>query len=494
MIDAALLVAVVAVPLAAAALSWVVRSDRWRCALVLPVVLVLLGLTLTLVARVLHLGTVAAFANWLYLDHVGAVVLLVVTLVSAVAGPYSVVYFRSRARAQLTHTDELRTYLALFFLLVATMTAAAIAGNLGLLWTAVTATTFASAPLVDFYGSHEPLEAAWKYVILAVAGDLIALFGFLCLYAAGIGWLGGHYDFSVPVLEAAGPHLEPVLGTLGFLLVLVGFGTKAGLAPMHTWLPDAYQQAPVPVGAMLAGAEINCAMLAIMRVLALVTPAEHGGLALREALLAFGLFSMTVGVVFLIAQRDFKRLLAYSSVEQMGLLATGLALGSPIAVAGAFLQMVAQSLAKACMFFNAGTLLLRFRTTTVAEVPAVIRTAPVTAALVLGAALATAGAPPFGLFLAEISIVSGGLATRAWAAAGFAAALLVVGFIALVAPYSRMVFGDGAPAPAPGPRRTLGPAILVPGAVLLAGLLVLGVFVPQPLHALLAGAAREIRQ
>ncbi len=489
---AALLVAVLVVPLAAGVASWLLPTDRLRYLLVLPTTLLTLGLALALIAGVLQHGALRAFNDWLYLDHLGAVVLLVVALVSTMAGLYSVAYFRSTANAHAVRAGEMRKYFALFHLFVFTMVTATVSGNLGLLWMAVTATTFAAAPLVDFYGSHGPLEAAWKFIILAVAGELIALFGFLCLYASAVGWLGGSYNFTVPVLQSVGPHLSPALGTLGFLLVLVGFGTKAGLAPMHTWLPDAHSQAPAPICAMLSGAELNCAMLAILRVLALVTPAERGGTELRAALLAFGLLSMTVGAVFLISQRDFKRLLAYSSVEQMGLITAGIGLGAPLAVFGALLQMLAHSLAKCLMFFNAGNLLLRFRSTTISDVRGVVRVAPMTAVLVVAGALAIAGAPPFGLFLSEASIISGGFGAGAGAAAGFIAVLLVVGFIALVAPFSRMVFGEGRAGPLP-PRAELGAAVLLPGYVLLAAVLLLGVFVPGPLHALLAGAAREVR-
>ncbi len=493
MIDAALLLAVLAVPLAAAVATWLVPGDDLRLILVVPTALVGLGLGLTLVARVVQRGRFTAFGDWLYLDHLGALALLIVTLVSALAALYSIAYFRSSANVHTLRAGETRRYFALFHLFVFTMVAATVAGNLGLLWTAVTATTFASAPLVDFYGSHGPLEAAWKFIMLAVAGELIALFGFLCLYASAVGWLGGSYNFAIPVLRAAGPHLSPTLATLGFLLVLVGFGTKAGLAPMHTWLPDAHSQAPAPICSMLSGAELNCAMLAIVRVLALATPAQHGGSELHSALLAFGLLSMAVGVVFLVSQRDYKRLLAYSSVDQMGLIAAGFGLGAPLAVFGALLQMLAHSLAKCLMFFNAGNLLLRFRTTTISEVRGMIRVAPAAAVLVLAGALAIAGAPPFGLFLSEASIVAGGIGARAFGAAGLIALLLLVGFIALVAPFSTMVFGEGRADPLPR-RAELGAAVLLPGYVLLAAVLVLGVFVPGPLHTLLADAAREVRR
>jgi hydrogenase-4 component F len=243
---------------------------------------------------------------------------------------------------------------------------------------------------------------------------------------------------------------------------------------------------------MLSGAELNCAMLAIVRVLSLASPsAGVGAVDLRAALLAFGLLSMTVGVVFLISQRNFKRLLAYSSVEQMGLIAAGFGIGAPLAVVGALLQMLTHSLAKSLMFFNSGNLLLRFRTTTIADVRGVIRVAPATALLVIVGALAIAGAPPFGLFVSELSIVRGALGRSSWGIGALIAALLLLGFIALVAPFSRMTFGDGDAGQLP-PRADLGLPVLAPGIVLLAAVLILGFWIPGPLHTLLSGASRVV--
>ncbi|MHB1575017.1 MAG: proton-conducting transporter transmembrane domain-containing protein [Candidatus Dormibacteria bacterium] len=490
MIDSSLLLAMLAVPLLAGIGSAIVGSDRVRYLLVVPAGVATLALALTLIARLLASGPISAFGRWLYLDDLDAVVLLVVVVVTALAGAYSIAYFRSDAQGHSLRPGELRKYFSLFHLFTFTMVLATVSGNLILLWTAVTATTFAAAPLVDFYGSHEPLEAAWKFLVLAVAGELIALLGFLLIYEAGIGSLGGSYNFSIPVLERAGSHLNASLGAVGFLMVLVGFGTKAGLAPMHTWLPDAHSQAPAPVCAILSGAELNCAMLAIVRVLALVTPANHKQAAgLHDALLAFGLLSMVVGAIFLISQRNFKRLLAYSSVEQMGLIAAGFGLGAPIAAVGASLQMITHSLAKSLMFFNSGNLLLRFRTTTIDEVRGAIRVAPASAILVITGALAIAGAPPFGLFISEFSIIEGALVNHAWAVAAGIAAILLVAFLALMAPFNRIVFGQGRGEPLP-PRAELGLGVLVPGYLLLGAVLLLGVWIPGPLHSILVGASR----
>ena len=494
MINSTLLIAVLAIPLGAGFASLLLANDRIRYAIVLPACLATLAVALTLIARLLGTGPMQVFGGWLYFDDLNAVVLLVVVAVATMAGAYSIAYFRSPAQGHVLRVGELRKYFVLFHMFVFTMVLVTVAGNLALLWTATTATTFAAAPLVDFYGSREPLEAAWKFLILAVAGELIALLGFLLLYASGIAVLGPSFNFSIPVLGAAGLHLSPTLAASAFLLVLVGFGTKAGLAPMHTWLPDAHSQAPAPVCAMLSGAELNCAMLVIVRVLSLVTPSAHAQIGtLHAALFGFGLFSMIVGVIFMVSQRNFKRLLAYSSVEQMGLIAAGFGIGAPLAVVGALLQMVTHSMAKSLMFFNSGNVLLRFRTVTMSDVRGMVRVAPATAVLMLAGALAIAGAPPFGLFVSEFTIISGAITSHAWAAGVSIAVLLLIGFLALMGPFNRMVFGDGDSATLP-PRSDLGAVVLAPGYLLLAAVLLLGVWVPGPLHSLLLGASQVVRR
>jgi len=486
MTDTVLLVAVVAAPLFAAIVS-IVCATRYQIALALVLQAVTFGLAVTLIARILQVGRIDALAHWLYLDSLSSVVMLVVAIVSVLATVYSAGYLRHELQEGVVKTSELRKYFVLFHLFVFAMLLVTISGNLGLLWTAISATTLASAPLVDFYGSHEPLEAAWKYIVLTVAGSLLALLGLLLLYQSGVGPLGNSYDFSIPVLAGAASHLSPTLAATAFLLILVGFGTKAGLAPMHTWLPDAHSQAPSPICAMLSGAELNCAMLGIFRVYSL-TAAAAGAATLRTGLLVFGLLSMIVAVVFLISQRNFKRLLAYSSVEQMGLISVGVGLGTPLALIGALLLMVTHGFTKCLMFFATGNLLLRFRTTTIPEIQGVVRAMPWTALLLVGGALAIAGAPPFGVFISEFSIIAGAFAGHLWVLGALIAALLLLGFIPLVAPFHRMTFSN-AETGGEVAQAELSVVTLLPALALLGAVLVIGVWIPDPLDQLLHHAA-----
>src|SRR5487761_1463978 len=487
MTGAVLLLVVVALPVAATLMSLVI-SPRWLMAASAAAQFVTLGVALALVTLAVRGPALDSFDHWLYLDGLSGVILLVVALVSALACVYSIAYLRHELREEVVGVAEVRRYFALLHLFVFTMVAVTVAGNLGLLWTAISATTLASARLVDFYGSHGPLEAAWKYIVLTVAGSLIALLGFLILYQAGVGPLGLSYNFSVATVAGAAPHLSPVLTGAAFLLVLVGFGATAGLAPMHTWLPDAHSQAPSPVCAMLSGAELNCAMLGIFRVYTLTAPAA-GAASLRTGMLVFGLLSMVVAVIFLISQRDFKRLLAYSSIEQMGLISVGVGLGTPLALLGALLLIVAHGLTKCLMFFATGNLLLRFRTTALAEVRGVVQAMPWTALLLVGGALAIAGAPPFGVFISDFSIVSGAFAGHLWALGAAIAALLLLGFVPLVIPFHTMTFSRRSVSGPAVAATELGPLALAPALALLGAVLLIGIWVPGPLDQLLHGAA-----
>jgi len=484
-----LLIVLLAIPLAGAVATWFVRPVAVLHGITAVTHSAVLVVSIVLLAMLLQGNAPHAFGNLLLVDPLGGVVLLIVGTVGFTSAIYSIGYLHHELHAGAVRPRELRRYYALLHVFVFTMLLSAVSGNLGVLWTAIAATTIASAPLVDFYGSRDPLEAAWKYIVLTTAGSMVALFGFLVLYQAGVHVLGQTYDFSFPVMAGIASKLPAAGALTAFLLVLVGFGTKAGLAPMHSWLPDAHSQAPSPICALLSGVELNCAMLGILRVFALTAPAA-GVSHLRLVLVLFGLFSLLVAVVFLISQRDFKRLLAYSSIEHMGLIALGVGIGAPLAVFGAMLQMVNHALAKSLMFFATGNLLLRFRTRAMADVGGLVRTMPATAVLAILGGLAIAGAPPFSLFVSEFSIIAGAARSNQIIAAAIAALLLVIAFIAIVAPFNRMSFS--APKAVDGVATEINPVVLVPGYLSLAAVIVFGVWIPGPLHDLLAGAAHLV--
>ena len=307
---------------------------------------------------------------------------------------------------------QVRLYFAFFGLFASLMLAALETGNLGLLFVLVEASTLASAALVGLEGRARSLEAAWKYVIISSLGVTIALAGTLFLFYSGSALhLGSNLGLTWPYLLAHAHALAPQSLRLAFLLAVVGYGTKVGLAPMHTWLPDAHAEAPSPASAMLSAALLNTGMYAIIRFLA-IAQARLGGTYPRAVLLSFGFASIVIGALFMVRRGNFKRLFAYSSVEHMGIIAVALGFGGTLGLYGALLQMLNHALAKAVLFLSSGDVALRYRTREAAQVSGLLAAVPVTGGALLLASFAVLGSPPFGLFLSELTIVRAGFAAR----------------------------------------------------------------------------------
>jgi hydrogenase-4 component F len=339
--------------------------------------------------------------------------------------------------------------------------------HLGLLWVAVEATTLASAPLIYFHRHHRSLEAAWKYLMICSVGIAVALLG----------------TFFLELAEASGGDIRHTWLQAAFICVLVGYGTKMGLAPLHTWLPDAHGEAPSLVSALLSGALLNGAFLGILRVGAVCAEAGLGDFV-RELLLLFGLVSLGVAAVFILGQRDTKRLLAYSSVEHMGILALGTGLGAGTAVP---LHALGHSLAKGALFLLSGNLLHAYRTKETGLIRGIAHRLPVTGRLWTAGILAALGVPPFATFASEFMILRAALAAERWyVAAGFLILLAAV-FTGMLGLLVRMVYD----VPDQAPPRMAEPAwSVLPALLLLAGCLLLGLWLPNAPGSLLAEAAR----
>ena len=371
-------------------------------------------------------------------------------------------------------------------LFLATMSLVTVSRHLGLLWVAVEATTLASAPLIYYQRHPNSLEATWKYLLICSIGIALAMLGNIFIAIAGSASAAQPVHLTLDALRQHAPQLDPVWLRAAFALCLVGYGTKMGLAPMHTWLPDAHSEAPCPVSALLSGALLNCAFLAILRVHGVMVAAglQQTSCAL---LVVLGLVSMVVAAVFVIRQPDFKRLLAYSSVEHMGILALGVGLGGS-AVFGSLLHAVNHSLAKALLFLVAGNLLACYQTKRVGAVRGALATVPVTATLWVAGILAVTGSPPFGLFISELTILQGALATQRYAVAAIYLLALAIIFAAMLRIALDMTLAPQQPAATP-PRRepvwSLAPLFVLGGAVL-----VLGLYVPPWLSGLLHQAAQ----
>lgn len=415
--------------------------------------------------------------GYVQLDGLGAWVLLCTGVVYLLASIYAVGYMRLS-----TEADRLHRFYALFAAFALSMFIAPLMNNAGVFWIAIELTTLISTFLVGFERDAESIEAAWKYIVVVSAGISLALLGTVLMYWAGSFVLPPHYDMRWDALAAAAPRMNPVLLQLAFLLMLVGYGTKAGLAPMHTWLPDAHSEGPAPVSAMLSGALLNTAMLGIVRALR-VTDAAGLHAVPHGALVAIGAFSMAVAALFIVRQQGVKRLMAYSSVEHIGVLALGFGFGGPLGVAGAMVHMLGHSLNKSLMFFGAGNAMRQWGSKSMDDIRGVLHHMQGGGLMWLAGAVAITGAPPFVLFLSEFTILRAGIAGPVAWAAWVMALLLIVIFIGFLNHFRHMFFGDDRTAAAAWPATgvVLGAWMLVPMAMALVPLVVLGLWWPQAL-------------
>lgn len=462
-------------------------------------------------AVVFTAGTQRALAGLATVDALGAWILLTVAIVAALALAGSPAHLRhAEIEGSLRPRDASR-YLGLLAGFVASLAAVPLLANLGLVWVAIEAGTVAAALLVG--SSHTPnaIEAAWKYLILGSVGVGFALLGTLLAYASSVALLGETSDaLDWPRLMAVAPALDGGLMRLAFLFALVGYGTKVGLAPFHTWLPDAHSQAPSPISALLSGVSLNVALYALVR-FHLVASGTLGPAFSSTLLVLFGLFSLAVALPFIVAQGDLKRLLAYSSIEHMGLLAVALGVGGRLALAGAALHLLGHALVKSTLFLSAGRIVDAFGTRRLGRLGGTLERMPIAGAALLVGVLLIGGLPPSSVFASEFAAIVGGAGEGYGPAVAIAALLLGLAFAGMTFHAVRLAWGgrrtragataSRAVAPATGiapttaatatsprwSRRGLADALLF--GVPLAAVVVLGLWTPDPLRDILDAVA-----
>jgi hydrogenase-4 component F len=420
------------VPLLTALAAWWRPHERWTRVADLAVAVVVLGAGLGLLAAVHADGAVVAADGALRVDSLSAWLLVTVGAVAVTA-----LWGGLPTRASRAEPDG--RYTALICLFLAAMSLAVLSDNLGILWVAVEATTITTAFLVGHHRSRRSLEAAWKYVVLGSVGVAIAFLGIVLLYAAAVA--SGTPTLSWSELAGGSIALDPDLTRVAVALAILGFATKAGLAPMHSWLPDAHSQAPAPVSGLMSGVLLSVALYAILRMQA-IGDAVLGAGFLRGLLVAGGLLSLAAAAALILAQRDYKRMLAYSSIEHMGIMALGAAVGGPLATAAVLLHMLGHGLVKAAMFIVAGRILAGEGSSRTADVTALLTRRPDLARPLLVGTAALLGFPPFVLFFTEVAIVVAGWQTGLGWAMGIALALLLVVFAGLARHTSSMTLGE----------------------------------------------------
>lgn len=476
------LVAILVIPLLAALLCCLkpLRALAWAITVVSACAV--FGLALYVSAEVITSGRFVGVAGWLEADGLGALMLLLVSFVLALAAVFAGGYMR--------HGDYDPNRLWWFYcnynlLFIALLAVPALA-EANLVWVAVELVTLFSVLLVGFDGTSSALEAAWKFAVLTIMGAPIALFGFFVLFWAYHS-ATGHTLETWEGLHAAAASMNPTLVKLSFLLVFVGFGAKSGLVPTHTWLPDAHSRAPTPICAVLSGVKTTVPLYVILRFISIVlaSPAASVG----GWMVIFGLISVAVAAFLLLQVRDYKRMFAYSTVEHMGIILTAAGLSTGASDFGAVSQMLNHAITKSLCFYVAGLVLLLLSTRQIQPVQGLFRISPFAGSAMLFCSLAIAGAPPFPIFLSEFSILSAGLRRGQYATVAVLACLIVIAFIAIMLHVNRMVFGR----PPIGHLKTglpLSCRVAVIAAI--APVAVLGVYIPAPLHNLLQLAALQL--
>jgi hydrogenase-4 component F len=436
-------------------------------------------LALLEVWRVIAEQRVVAIPGWVELDGLSAVLLLLVAFLTATAALFSWGY----VGAHVQQLPRVRSYCAHFNLFTFSLLLVPILAQPALVWIAIEFTSLFSVLLVAFDNTHAALEAAWKYIALMFMGAAIALLGFFVLFWAQQKAGGGHYSWEG--LRVVAAQMPPILVKTAFLLILVGLGAKVGFVPLHTWLPDAHSQAPSPVCALLSGIKTTNSLYCILRLVPLLT-GDH----LQTWMQIVGLISVGVAAFLLLQVRDYKRLFAYSTVEHMGIIfvAAGFGVGGNYS---ALLQMIGHSLTKSFCFYAAGLALLVLGTREIAAVRGLIRTSPFAGAMLLLAALAIGGAPPFAVFLSELSILHAGLEGKDYVTISLLVIFITVAFFGILLQVNRMVFGEPSIQPT-GDHKKLPFACVLTLIIAAIPVLGLGFYQPASLHALLDLAASQL--
>ncbi len=455
----------------------------------------LAGVTTVLVLALVVVGSVLggeplfALNNWLYVDSLATVFLSIIGVVGFLTGLYSIGYMRHDLETGEVDLERLSTYYGFFNLFLFTMLLVVTANNIVMMWVAVEATTLGSAFLVGLYGKKSSLEAAWKYVIICTVGVAFGLYGTVLVYADAANVLS-HPETATLWTEIVknAAALDPTIMKVAFVFVFIGFGTKAGIFPLHAWLPDAHSEAPSPASALLSAVLLKCALFIIIRYYMIVDRAI--GPAFPQALfMIFGTLSLGAAAFFMFVQRDIKRLLAYSSVENVGIILLGLGLGGPVGILAALLHTVNHSLAKALMFCTSGNIVSKYGTRDLSAVKGLWHVAPVTSVLLIGGALTLGGLPPFNIFVSELWTVTAGVrAGYLWLMVVFLLLLTVV-----FARFIRLLGGSVAGAVPEGTAKgDLNWLTLSPIIVLLVLIVIMGLYVPAPVAALLNGATSVV--
>ena len=478
------------IPAIAAVLSLMVRNDRFRR--IILIIAAVAHTALTIAAW--NLEPKAIFNGWVMLDKPGLLFLTITSTLFLACSFYCVGYLAGESGKKkedfqegvlFTNAPE-AIFCACLLAFLAMMTLVTVSQHFGLLWVAMEATTLCSAPLIYFHRHHRSLEATWKYLLICSVGIALALLGNFFIVIAASNPACQDKAIVLTTLIGQGQTLDALWLKAAFLFFLVGYGTKMGLAPLHTWLPDAHSESPSVISALLSGALLNCAFLGILRSYQVCSAAGLGQFC-QGLLVLFGLLSIGWAAIFILGQADYKRMLAYSSIEHVGILALGVGIGAG-ATFGAMLHAVNHSLTKAMLFMTAGNILAVYKTKTTSQVSGILTVMPLTGILWIAGFLSITGMPPFGIFISEFTIVKAMFAQGRFAIAITFLALLALIFIGMAIAFLNMAQGKKHDGMQINDKPASPFAILPPMALGLLTLM-LGVYIPPVVSKLLGDVA-----
>lgn len=425
------------------------------------------------------------FKDLFYIDSLSGYILFITTLAFFLVSLYSISYFGEELRRKVITLKKLKLYYCLSNAFVLSMILALTTQNMGVMWIAIEATTLASAFLVGFYNNKRAIEAAWKYLIICSVGIAFALMGIILLYYSSTVALaeakisGLNWNYLIQNASA----LDPSILKIAFIFILIGFGTKVGFSPMHTWLPDAHSQAPSPVSALLSGVLLNTAMYGIIRVLAVVNKSLGSSKYTGNLLILLGILSIGTAAIFVLVQQDYKRILAYSSIEHMGIIALGLGICTPISIFAALYHIFNHAMTKSMLFLATGNVYLKYHTKKISSIKGLIKTMPITGvAFVLGV-FAIIGMPPFGIFMSEFNTVVAAIFSKKYIITALLLIFMAVVFAGFIKQLSKMFYGRNAnPEVKKGELDRIGPTVLI---ILLCITIFVGIYIPDSFKSVL---------
>lgn len=448
----------------------------------------ILAQCLFLVYEISYKKSISAFGEFFYADAVSAFVILPIAGVGFVTALYSINYIGRQYDSGVLDQKRLVRYYQGFNAFIFTMLLVPLSNNIGIMWIAIEATTLVSVLLIMLYVKESAIEASWKYLIVATVGLSFALFGIILFYYANLVPADSQEGMNWTNLLGNAKLLDPNIVKIAFVFVLVGLGTKAGLAPMHTWLPDAHSEAPTPVSALLSGVLLNCAIYGIIR-FHVISSAGIGSDFSGQLLIILGIVSMGIAAASIYFQKDMKRLLAFSSIEHMGIISVAMGFGGFLGIYGGMLHLINHSIAKPLMFFASGTISQKYETKSVSKIRGIITTMPFTGVLFLIGGLAILGLPPFGVFMSEFFVLSSGFANGQFVAILLMIVFLIVIFAGFIKHLVRMTFGNPEKETRPG---ELGRLAIIPMMILGALTIIFGIYIPDQLRDLTNDAASII--